>query len=638
MTGEHDSIVNLTAEEREAIDNKILSEQAEIQEREREVEREEAEAMPLPKVTQEDIAFVIDTITKEAKYDESSIKQLLYGMNSAFTRIPISHTVNSKDSGAGKSYLLNLVGDYFPTKHVMLLAGASAKALLHRQGVMVIKDADTGELRPVEPIIEELEEELEGLDPHNKENTGRIREIKSEVRSLMKNQQKLIDLDNTIIIIQDTPEDALLVNLMSLSSQDSQKNQEYIFADKSSSGKIIQGSNIIRGMPVIFTTRVIDDTKHVRFEETKRRSINVTPNVTNQKIKAANRLIGMKYGLLPEEYDEKVVSREDKEKAKRIIAIIVEKLKAHSEYLKAKESGIKIPFESSITHSIPSDNVWGMTVTDRTMRYLSIITKVNMDSRPRFVNTEIGAIYPISTFEDLVETLALMELAASNIRPYVAIFYNCVFVPSYADLPTEPKKRLSEYNGRVVEQETYVDLTVEELTERTKIILGFKPSGREMREKYLYPLVNQGLINYSRSVVDGRENLYFPADKDLTKVFSLFANNDDLRLTILDPPFYPSAIVLEKCLGSFVKYDGEECLENKVLGKYRLEDANGTEITVHELIHQYLGNPEICFKKGFDDTGLVDFMLDNSQEQDRELTVAHRSNLNYATQILTKHL
>lgn len=350
---EHDSIFNLTAEERETIENKILKEQAEMQDGERgeEEEGEEAAAKPLPKVTQQDIAFVIETMTKEAKYDGPSIKQLFYGMNSALTKIPMSHTVNSKDSGAGKSYLLNLVGDYFPDKHVMILAGASAKALHHRDGVMVIKDEVTGELKPVEPIIEELEDELEGLDPHKKENKSRIKEINSEIKYLNKHQQKLIDLDDTIIIIQDTPEDAFLVNVMSLSSQDSKKNQEYIFADKSSSGKITQGSNIFRGMPVIFTTRVVDDTKHVRFEETNRRSINVTPNVTNQKIKTANGLIGMRYGLLPEEYDEKVVSREDKEKARTVIAIIVEKLKVHSKYLKPKESGLKIPFESTITHS-----------------------------------------------------------------------------------------------------------------------------------------------------------------------------------------------------------------------------------------------------------------------------------------------
>jgi hypothetical protein len=55
-------------------------------------------------VTSEDIKFIIEVMKKEAPYDETSIKQLFYGMNSAFTRLPIHHNVNSKKSGAGKSY------------------------------------------------------------------------------------------------------------------------------------------------------------------------------------------------------------------------------------------------------------------------------------------------------------------------------------------------------------------------------------------------------------------------------------------------------------------------------------------------------------------------------------------------------
>jgi hypothetical protein len=51
-----------------------------------------------------------------------------------------------------------------------------------------------------------------------------------------------------------------------------------------------------------------------------------------------------------------------------------------------------------------------MTVMDRTTRYLTIITKVNMDSRPRIIDTETGKFYPISTFEDLKETLELMGM------------------------------------------------------------------------------------------------------------------------------------------------------------------------------------------------------------------------------------
>jgi hypothetical protein len=443
------------------------------------------------RITKQDIDFVIETITKEAKHDRLSIEQLFYGMASAFTKIPMPHNVNSKNSGVGKSYLMNLVADYYPSNHVKLLTGASSKALLHRDGIMVIRNEETGNWEPVDPIIEKLEVELEILENTENKDKSRIKEIEKEIKHLRKEQCKLIDLDNTIIVIQDTPEDSVIVNIMSLLRQDSTREQEYIFTDKSASGKIISGSNVIRGMPVLFTTRVIDDTKHSRFEEANRRSINVTPNVSEEKIKSANHLIASKYGLLSEEYDAMVVSRERKQKAMMIVSQIVEKLKKHSKYLRPKESGIKIPFANSIVHCIPSGNFWSMTVTDRLMRYLSIITKVSMDSRPRFVNIQTGAFYPIPTFEDLKETLELMERGASNVRPYIAEWYNKVFKSAYKELPEEPNSKVVEKGGKeTTVKEERIGLTSNDLAEKTKeVFKTSKPSTDEILKKYLYPLL-----------------------------------------------------------------------------------------------------------------------------------------------------
>ena len=100
---------------------------------------------------------------KEAPYDEISIKQLLYGMNSAFTRLPIHHNVNSKQSGAGKSYDLVLVAVYFPQKYVFPLTGMSNKAMLHEEGINVIEDELTGETEPADPIVESLKIRIKEL-------------------------------------------------------------------------------------------------------------------------------------------------------------------------------------------------------------------------------------------------------------------------------------------------------------------------------------------------------------------------------------------------------------------------------------------------------------------------------------------
>jgi hypothetical protein len=65
------------------------------------------EQLAATKLTKQDIDFVFETMMKEAKHDELAIRQIFHGFNSAFTKTPLPHVVNSKDSGAGKSYLLN---------------------------------------------------------------------------------------------------------------------------------------------------------------------------------------------------------------------------------------------------------------------------------------------------------------------------------------------------------------------------------------------------------------------------------------------------------------------------------------------------------------------------------------------------
>jgi hypothetical protein len=67
----------------------------------------------------------------------------------------------------------------------------------------------------------------------------------------------LIDLNNQIILGLDTPQDTLIETLMALMSQDFPGDQKYEFTDKSSSGKMGSRMNRLRGMPVLFTSRVI---------------------------------------------------------------------------------------------------------------------------------------------------------------------------------------------------------------------------------------------------------------------------------------------------------------------------------------------------------------------------------------------
>jgi len=588
-----------------------------------EAAKEYAEQQELSEpVTSEDIKFVIEVMKKEAPCDETSIKQLFYGMNSAFTRLPIHHNVNSKKSGAGKSYDLVLVAEYFPHKYVLPLTGMSNKAMLHEEGIDVIEDELTGEIEPAGQIIQSLKIRINELTAaaEKEQDEARKGEIfeqlnntNIELDDTNKRIQKLIILDNKIILLMDTAQDSLYNALMSLISQDIQRDQKYKFVEQSGrSGKFGTTTNRFRGVPAIFTTQVIDDTRQARYDEKNRRFVHVNPDTSIKKIDSAMDLIGQKYGLLPEEYDEDVVSSGDRERARKIVDRLVKKLINHSKPFKPKESGTKIAFTKSIKNGIGGDpnDVWRMTVMDRLMRYLIIITKINMDSRPRSIDTETeGKFFPITTFEDLRETLQLMGVASSTLRPYVVEWYNQVFLPAFRDLGGEPNE--FKVNGIPIEKENYVGVNYNQLAEKTSDVMHIaKPSSDELHKNYLYPLLNLGFINKTQSVVDRRANIYSPVEE--TNIFTMFQNSQDFRLRITDPSLFPSRQVLEEHFRRIVKYRHKEGDRSR----YKLVDENGVEISVEELIDKYFNNPEICFftEGGFCGDNLTDSYKNRQEE------------------------
>ena len=417
--------------------------------------------------------------------------------------------------------------------------------------------------------------------------------------------EKLIVLENKIILLLDTTQDSLFNALMSLVSQDTKDDQKYrVTLILTQMQAIGTKSNRFRGTPAIFTCQVVDDSRQVRYAEKNRRFIHVIPDTSSEKIQTAMDQIGLRYGLLPEEYDAQVVSREDKEKAKVICSRIVKKLISHSQYFQPKDSGIKVLFPKSITRSIvksPTD-VWGMTVAERINKYLAVITKMNMDSRPRFIDNdtpEDRKFYPVATFNDVKEALELMGLASSTLRPYIVDWYNKVFIPAFDDLEGEPFL-LKDKSNNVIMQEIHVGVNTQRLGDKTAEVFGFqKPNSEDLLKHYLYPLLNLGIIDKVRSNIDSRANIYFPVGAGNINV--LFSDPDDQRLEVTDPKYYPSKKSLEDTCRTIIEYCSKGGGVNE--RKYRLVDHEGKDITPEELVDRYLYNPEVCFKESLSYSG-----------------------------------
>jgi hypothetical protein len=140
-------------------------------------------------------------------------------------------------------------------------------------------------------------------------------------------------------------------------------------------------------------------------------------------------------------------------------------------------------------------------------------------------------------------------------------------------------------------------LTSNDLAEKTKQILKTsKPSADQILKKYLYPLINQGIIDKIDSRINKNNKLYFPSDEE-QNIFSLFTNNNnDYRLRVRDETFYPSKDVVLQSLKSISIEENHHAEDTPSKNQvYHLQDHEGKEIAIEQLVERYLSNPELCF-------------------------------------------
>src|SRR6185369_6425538 len=142
------------------------------------------------------------------------------------------------------------------------------------------------------------------------------------------------------------------------------------------------------------------------------------------------------------------------------------------------------------------------------------------------VKLQTGSKYIISTFKDLKETWELMERGGSNVRTHLAQCYNDIIYPTFI-------------NTIGTEAASIKGLTSQEITEAMHEKLKIpQPSIRDLYVKYLKPLSNLGLLSYTQNEDNRNENLWYPADMEVSNVFSLFKNSV-LKLKVTDPNAFP---------------------------------------------------------------------------------------------------
>jgi hypothetical protein len=549
------------------------------------------------------LQFCIKIILKEAKEEDKVVKQILYTMLSAYTNNPINLAINSP-SGEGKTYVIQKVGEKFPKEDMMFLAGMTDKALFHRQGTFIVTNEQTGEHEPLDKLIGEIDSQIEDKeleititkDPMLREGLKAfIDSLEEDKKELKKRAKKLIDLSHRTLVFLDSPRPELFSALMPLLSHD-RYEVEYEFVDTTNG--IRTKTNILRGWPAVIFAQALDYSHYQRYPEIQRRFIITNPKMSAEKYAHGVDLICDRFGLPDFAYQAKVVNDLDKEKTREIIKDIKHKMLEACERVKPGKNNVIIPYMDTIKKSLPKQRAFDMTTTNRIGGFLSLLPLVNADKRPRLVVKNknepgfLSQVIPFALFEDLQETMCLMEYA-NGVRPYILEWYNDVFLEVYNSKKTEDSK----FNSRgELLTEKVIAVTTRELIDKTFEVQKKKLSTQQILQTFIRPLVNENIIDNVPSEIDKRARIYFPVAISPKKYNKLFISEEMSNFSqqpvipVEDSILYPDKEYIISKISDILNYSSNSDLIVEI------QDHGGKTITVEELTSQYYPKPEDYFE------------------------------------------
>jgi hypothetical protein len=323
------------------------------------------------KIPSEEIEFCITTILKEVPNEQISVRQLFVGLCSSATHMPQNIEIQTQ-SGAGKNYMINKVISKFQEKDIIILSNMTPKALFHEQGRIVVRDPETNEYQNLDDMtdaidleIEKTKEEIENTKEKNRQQNTRaeIKNLEKKKKCISEKAVKLIDIDEKVLILLDTPDYNLLTNIAPILSHD-RYEQVYKYVE-SNAGPIKTKANVIRGFPTTIFTQACDRSNKDRFVEISRRFLSISVDTSQKKVADGIALKVERTGGARGEYDMKVVEKAAVHRVKLILTILMRKLKKLSKPYKQQliedktlklddvDSGTFIPLKEQLKIGLP---------------------------------------------------------------------------------------------------------------------------------------------------------------------------------------------------------------------------------------------------------------------------------------------
>jgi hypothetical protein len=464
--------------------------------------------------------FVVNSIKKTVKCEDTLIRQILYtGLSAYVEDEPINLGVLAPTS-EGKTYAITETFQYFPNEDIMYIGKMSTMVLVRQKGIPI--DKKTGE--QIGNKIQELRTKIRDLvkkrgkfnskDKDEKENLNdEIDKIDEDIRKIIENSKTLIDLRGKILVFLEPPQHELWELLKPILSHD-KKEIEFPFVDKTKNSNAETKEVVVRGWPACIFCLAKDESKWEIWDEIKSRILTTSPNMVPQKYEESKKLISQSKGLPNLIQQQIIISDKEREISENCILLIKQKIQELKKSSNNKNHQIStwIPYYELLDKELPANKGTDVRFSKKVFSLLNIISIVNSDIR--MVLRMEGENSIIANLEDLKEVLSITQ-NYDGLPRFKAEFFNDVFCPLFKS-KTEP-----DSNRDGTKKEDVIAVTTKQLCDYYKEKKGKSISTDSLKQTYLNQLINEGIIDYTQSKINGRENIYYPI---VTNLLSLLSN------------------------------------------------------------------------------------------------------------------
>lgn len=444
-----------------------------------------------PGVSDRDYAeFVIRTIKQSVKREDVLVRQVFYTGLSTYTFDPNNLGIIAPTS-EGKTYVVTKTLSAFPEKDVWNIGKMSRMVLVRQKGTLVDQDGIS-----IQKEVSELRKKLRLLG-NSKKNAVQKQELAEELYTLLEGAKIEIDLSGKILVFLEPPDRELWNLIKPILSHDLIKI-EYPFVEKTEIQSQTVKNVVVKGWPACIFCSARDESAWEVWPEIQSRFLITSPNMSKEKTRDANILIGHKKGLPNLVREQVVVSDRDLQLAKQCATYLKHQIKsfyaANNASYESNTNAVWIPYEGILSEALPSNKGSDNRITNRIFSLLNVITlsKGHLRQRLRYGPEKLV----IASLADLAEVLHITQ-NVSGMPTHKMQFFKETFVPLL-----NSKESLDGEDIRHV--------TTRQLADYHKEITGKALTTDAIRKNYLEELENNGYVDKQESKKDKRVKIYWP--------------------------------------------------------------------------------------------------------------------------------